>query len=69
MTAHNDRQDTNYATIPMMSCDEQVSPQNRGKKLSREKHAYDCKCTCIYTVRFQSLSPPLSMLLDTGCNL
>ena len=30
-TAHNDRQDTSYATIPMMICDEQLTPSIRPK--------------------------------------
>ena len=35
--AHNDRQDTSYATIPMMTCDEQlVKKKNIGKDCHRE---------------------------------
>ena len=30
-TAHNDRQDTSYATISMMMCDEQLTPSIRPK--------------------------------------
>ena len=30
-TAHNDRQDTSYATIPIMICDEQLTPSIRPK--------------------------------------
>ena len=39
---HNDRQDTSYVTIPMMSCDEQVIvaflPRIRVKIVKREAH-------------------------------
>ena len=41
--AHDDRQYTSYATIPVMSYNEQVianpPPLNRGKN-AKEKHAY-----------------------------
>ena len=44
----------------MMTYDKQLSatfPRNGGAKIELEKRAYDCKCTYICIVRFQSLSP------------